>query len=225
MLTEHLGSGTMGEVALGHHIQDKNVSVAVKMIASPKREHQRKMLKQEIANMQHLHHKRIVGFKTFVVTKHYIFIVMECVPGGDLSEKLKSVGKFDEIDARKYFTQLTEGLVYCHSKGVCHRDLKPDQLLLDTEGNIKIADFGFSSDFHGDDGGTNALKTDCGTPNYVAPEILESIVGYAPRPADVWSCGVILYQLLCGISQSFHSPLHCSPLLRSPSLDPTLCRA
>ena len=97
--------------------------------------------------------------------------------GGELFAKLRGQGKFDESQARGYYQQIVDGLEYCHSVGVCHRDLKPDNLLLDSNGKVKIADFGLATLYIGDpniDGSMRQelLKTACGTPNYVAPEVL-----------------------------------------------------
>ncbi|KAM0821271.1 hypothetical protein ACQ4PT_072373 [Festuca glaucescens] len=103
-------------------------------------------------------------------------------------------GRLGEADARKYFQQLIDGVDFCHSKGVYHRDLKPENLLLDSQGNLKISDFGLSA---WPAQGATLLRTTCGTPNYVAPEVL-SHKGYDGALADTWSCGVILYVLLAG---------------------------
>ncbi|XP_072990577.1 CBL-interacting protein kinase 8-like isoform X2 [Typha latifolia] len=103
-------------------------------------------------------------------------------------------GKLSEADSRRYFQQLIDGVDFCHSKGVYHRDLKPENLLLDSQGNLKISDFGLSAL---PDQGVSLLRTTCGTPNYVAPEVL-SHKGYNGAIADIWSCGVILYVLLAG---------------------------
>ncbi|GFS44106.1 CBL-interacting protein kinase 8 [Actinidia rufa] len=102
-------------------------------------------------------------------------------------------GRLSEADSRRFFQQLIDGVDYCHSKGVYHRDLKPENLLLDSEGNLKISDFGLSAL----PGESSLLRTTCGTPNYVAPEVL-SHKGYDGAVADVWSCGVILYVLMAG---------------------------
>ncbi|GFY96050.1 CBL-interacting protein kinase 8 [Actinidia rufa] len=103
-------------------------------------------------------------------------------------------GRLSEADSRRFFQQLIDGVDYCHSKGVYHRDLKPENLLLDSEGNLKISDFGLSA-LPGE--GVSLLRTTCGTPNYVAPEVLGH-KGYDGAVADVWSCGVILYVLMAG---------------------------
>lgn len=82
---------------------------------------------------------------------------------------------------------------YTHRHKIVHRDLKPENLLLDTDLNVKIADFGLSNIL--EDG--KFLKTSCGSPNYAAPEVIAGRV-YAGPEVDIWSCGVILYVLLCG---------------------------
>ena len=109
-----------------------------------------------------------------------------------------TVRKFSEPVARRYFLQLIKALDYCHSLGVFHRDLKPENLLLDDKDNLKISDFGLSAlfDISSNDSFCHTL---CGTPNYVAPEVLQSTkIGYDPGKADVWSCGIILHVLLTG---------------------------
>lgn len=83
-----------------------------------------------------------------------------------------TTGKLDEKHARVYFQQLLDGVAYCHERGVCHRDLKPENLLLDAAGRLKISDFGLSCLPEHNGRSMDALQTTCGTPNYVAPEVL-----------------------------------------------------
>jgi hypothetical protein len=151
--------------------------------------------------MKLVHHKSIVKLMEVLASRTKIFIVIELVTGGELFDKIVSAGRLDEDKARFYFRQLVDGVEYCHNKGVCHRDLKPENLLLDENGMLKISDFGLSALYDGDADGNNSrsqlLHTTCGTPNYVAPEVLAD-KGYDGRTADVWSCGVILYVLLAG---------------------------
>jgi len=112
-----------------------------------------------------------------------------------LFAKLCEIGRFTEDEARFYWQQLLQGVLYCHRKGLCHRDLKLENLLLDEKGEVlKITDFGFAK-FQVD----SMPKTILGTAVYVAPEVLESsTAGYDGFIADVWSCGVILYTMIVG---------------------------
>lgn len=113
--------------------------------------------------------------------------------GGELFDYLVKHGKMSEVKARRFFQQIVCAVEYCHRHKIVHRDLKPENLLLDTELNVKIADFGLSNIMT--DG--NFLKTSCGSPNYAAPEVISGKL-YAGPEVDVWSCGVILYVLLVG---------------------------
>ncbi|KAI3956122.1 hypothetical protein MKW98_027436, partial [Papaver atlanticum] len=104
-------------------------------------------------------------------------------------------GKLKEDEARSYFQQLINAVDYCHSRGVYHRDLKPENLLLDTHGVLKVTDFGLST--FSQESQDGLCHTACGTPNYVAPEVLKD-KGYHGSTSDVWSCGVILFVLMAG---------------------------
>ncbi|URD78041.1 Cbl-interacting protein kinase [Musa troglodytarum] len=123
-------------------------------------------------------------------------MVLEYVNGGELFDKISSKGKLSEKEGRRLFQQLIDAVSYCHDKGVYHRDLKPENVLVDAKGNIKISDFGLSAlpQHLGNDG---LLHTTCGSPNYIAPEILSNR-GYDGARSDIWSCGVILYVILTG---------------------------
>lgn len=113
--------------------------------------------------------------------------------GGELFDYIVKHGKMPEDTARRFFQQIVCAVEYCHRHKIVHRDLKPENLLLDGDLNVKIADFGLSNIMT--DG--NFLKTSCGSPNYAAPEVISGKL-YAGPEVDVWSCGVILYVLLCG---------------------------
>ncbi|KAF8387732.1 hypothetical protein HHK36_026386 [Tetracentron sinense] len=131
-----------------------------------------------------------------LASKTKIYMVLEFVTGGELFDRIALKGRLSEADGRKLFQQLIDGVSYCHDKGVFHRDLKPENILVDAIGNIKISDFGLSAlpQHFRDDG---LLHTTCGSPNYVAPEVLSNR-GYDGATSDLWSCGVILYVLLTG---------------------------
>ncbi|CAN7029619.1 unnamed protein product [Brassica rapa subsp. trilocularis] len=123
-------------------------------------------------------------------------MVLECVTGRDLFDRIVSKGKLSETEGRKMFQQLIDGISYCHNKGIFHRDLKLENVLLDENGHIKITDFGVRAvpQHFREDG---LLHTTCGSPNYVAPEVLAN-KGYDGAASDIWSCGVILYVILTG---------------------------
>lgn len=198
-----LGEGTFGKVKYAVNVETQE-PVAIKVLDKEKIQKQNmgNQIKKEISIMKMVKHKYIVGMIEVLASKTKIFIVLDLVTGGELFDKIVSMGKLPEDQALFYFTQLVEGVAYCHRSGVCHRDLKPENLLLDEQGNLKISDFGLSSLYVGDAEGdgtsrTQILHTTCGTPNYVAPEVLAD-QGYDGKKADVWSIGVILYVLLAG---------------------------
>uniref|UniRef100_A0A1S4APK7 non-specific serine/threonine protein kinase n=1 Tax=Nicotiana tabacum TaxID=4097 RepID=A0A1S4APK7_TOBAC len=138
----------------------------------------------------------IIIIRQVLANKSKIYLVLEYVNGGELFDRIASKGKLKEAQGRKFFQQLIDGVSYCHNKGVFHRDLKLENVLIDIKGNIKITDFGLSAlpQQFWDDG---LLHTTCGSPNYVAPEILSN-KGYDGATSDTWSCGVILYVILTG---------------------------
>ncbi|XP_057833397.1 CBL-interacting protein kinase 24 isoform X2 [Cryptomeria japonica] len=154
----------------------------------------RNEIKREISIMKLVRHPNIVRLNEVLASQSKIYIVLEFVTGGELFDKIAHQGRLGENESRRYFQQLIDALDYCHSKGVYHRDLKPENLLLDSQGNLKISDFGLSALSQQEDG---LLHTTCGTPNYVAPEVLGH-KGYDGAASDVWSCGVILYVLMAG---------------------------
>ncbi|VYS48462.1 unnamed protein product [Arabidopsis thaliana] len=153
-------------------------------------------IKREIRTLKVLKHPNIVRLHEVLASKTKIYMVLECVTGGDLFDRIVSKGKLSETQGRKMFQQLIDGISYCHNKGVFHRDLKLENVLLDAKGHIKITDFGLSalSQHYREDG---LLHTTCGSPNYVAPEVLAN-EGYDGAASDIWSCGVILYVILTG---------------------------
>ncbi|KAH7513581.1 hypothetical protein JRO89_XSUnG0175700 [Xanthoceras sorbifolium] len=153
-------------------------------------------IKREIATLKLLKHPNIVRLHEVLASKSKIYMVLEYVTGGELFDRIASKGKLSEAHARKLFQQLIDGVSYCHNKGVFHRDLKLENVLVDSKGSIKISDFGLSAlpQHFRDDG---LLHTTCGSPNYVAPEVLNNR-GYDGATSDIWSCGVILYVILTG---------------------------
>ncbi|WCJ42405.1 CBL-interacting protein kinase 21 [Euphorbia peplus] len=189
-----IGEGTFAKVKLAVNSITNNY-VAIKIIDKHMviESNLKSQVAREIRTMKLLHHPNIVRIHEVIGTKTKIYIVMEYISGGQLSDKLSYSRKLDESEARKVFQQLIDSVDYCHNRGVYHRDLKPENLLLDGKGNLKVSDFGLSAlQKHGD-----ILKTACGSPCYVAPELLAN-KGYDGAAADIWSCGVILFELLAG---------------------------
>ncbi|XP_010254634.1 PREDICTED: CBL-interacting serine/threonine-protein kinase 8 [Nelumbo nucifera] len=190
-----IGEGTFAKVKFAQNTEtgesvamkvlDRNTIIKHKMIDQ---------IKREISIMKLVRHPYVVRLHEVLASRTKIYIILEFITGGELFDKIVHQGRLSETESRRYFQQLIDGVDYCHSKGVYHRDLKPENLLLDSQGNLKISDFGLSAL---PAQGVSLLHTTCGTPNYVAPEVL-SHKGYNGAVADVWSCGVILYVLLAG---------------------------
>lgn len=193
-LGKTLGIGAFGKVKLGEHVITGH-KVAIKILNRKKI----KMLdmgekvRREIKILKMCTHPHIIRLFEVIDTPTDIFVVMEYVSGGELFDYIVSKGRLPKEEAQSLFQQIVSGLEYCHHYGIVHRDLKPENLLLDEHNNIKIADFGLSNLMR--DG--EFLRTSCGSPNYAAPEVISGAL-YAGPEVDVWSCGVILYALLCG---------------------------
>ncbi|KAL3622315.1 CBL-interacting serine/threonine-protein kinase 9 [Castilleja foliolosa] len=196
-LGKTLGEGTFAKVKFATNTQTGD-HVAIKIIDRDRvlRHKMVEQIKREISTMKLIKHPNVLSLFEVMASKTKIYIILEYVDGGELFDKIAKYGKLKEDAARSYFQQLINAVDYCHSRGVYHRDLKPENLLLDSYGVLKVSDFGLSafSQQVRDDG---LLHTACGTPNYVAPEVLTD-KGYDGTSSDVWSCGVILFVLMAG---------------------------
>lgn len=190
-----IGEGTFAKVKFAQNTETGE-SVAMKVLdrSAIIKHKMADQIKREISIMKLVRHPYVVRLHEVLASRTKIYIILEFITGGELFDKIVRHGRLSEAEARLYFQQLIDGVDYCHSKGVYHRDLKPENLLLDSQGNLKISDFGLSAL---PEQGVSLLRTTCGTPNYVAPEVL-SHKGYNGAAADVWSCGVILYVLMAG---------------------------
>eukprot|EP00744_Colponema_vietnamica_P001282 GILI01002140.1.p1 GENE.GILI01002140.1~~GILI01002140.1.p1 ORF type:complete len:451 (+),score=142.94 GILI01002140.1:109-1461(+) len=196
-LGKTLGSGNFSKVKIGTDCETGE-TWAIKIIDKEQlqKERMEEQLKREIAVMKMLKHENVVQLKEVMQTANHIYLVLELVTGGELFDKIVQAKRFEEPVARRYFHQLIMGINYCHQQGIAHRDLKPENLLLDGSDTLKIMDFGLSNLQRADGQGT-LLQTVCGTPNYVAPEVLKER-GYNGLIADIWSCGVVLFVMLAG---------------------------
>ncbi|KAI8880668.1 Pkinase-domain-containing protein [Backusella circina FSU 941] len=196
-LGKTLGRGSSGRVKIGIH-KVTGEKVAIKIISKSHlaaNTSVERAVKREIAVMKLISHPNIMHLLDVIDLSDSpnLYLVLEYVQGGELFEYLVSEGRLSEKEARKYFQQIILGLDYCHRHLICHRDLKPENLLLDSDKNIKIADFGMASL----QPAGSLLETSCGSPHYASPEIVNGIK-YDGSASDIWSCGIILYALLSG---------------------------
>ncbi|CAN4101102.1 unnamed protein product [Withania somnifera] len=195
-----LGCGAFAKVYHAREINTGN-SVAIKVInknnIANKDGVPDKKIEREVCIMRQLQHPYIVRLHEVLATKTKIYLVMEYVKGGELFNQIANKGRYSEDLSRKCFQQLISAVNYCHSRGIYHRDLKPENILIDENGDIKVSDFGLSATTDQSQSFDGLLHTVCGSPAYVAPEVL-TIKGYDGAKSDVWSCGTILYVMIAG---------------------------
>ena len=229
-LGQTLGEGEFGKVKLGWK-KDGSVQVAIKLIrreslgTNPSR---LPKIYREISILRELSHPNIVRLHEMAETDRYIGIILEYASGGELFDFILNHRYLKDNNARRLFAQLVSGVGYLHKKGIVHRDLKLENLLLDRNRNIIITDFGFANTFDPRDelsdeieynltdrefvkrrgleqvqNGSrkgDLMQTSCGSPCYAAPELVVTDSLYTGRKVDVWSCGVILVRdLWCSI--------------------------
>ncbi|KAM4642319.1 MAP/microtubule affinity-regulating kinase 4 isoform 2-T2 [Discoglossus pictus] len=192
-LLRTIGKGNFAKVKLARHVLTGR-EVAIKIIDKTQlNPSSLQKLFREVRIMKGLCHPNIVKLFEVIETEKTLYLIMEYASGGEVFDYLVSHGRMKEKEARAKFRQIVSAVHYCHQKNIVHRDLKAENLLLDAEANIKIADFGFSNEFT--PGGK--LDTFCGSPPYAAPELFQGKRYNGPE-VDVWSLGVILYTLVSG---------------------------
>ncbi|KAL2165567.1 hypothetical protein VTH06DRAFT_869 [Thermothelomyces fergusii] len=229
ILGNTIGEGEFGKVKLGWK-QEGGVQVAIKLIKKDQvGNNPTRMAKimREVAILKQLTHPNIVRLHKMEESDRHYGIVLEYASGGELFDYILNHRYLKDNAARRLFAQLVSGVGYLHKKGIVHRDLKLENLLLDRNRNIIITDFGFANTFDPNDelteeeemnltdrefvermgldkikpNGTrkgDLMQTSCGSPCYAAPELVVSDSLYTGRKVDVWSCGVILYAMLAG---------------------------
>ncbi|KAE8882913.1 hypothetical protein PF005_g4296 [Phytophthora fragariae] len=159
----------------------------------------------EVKILREMQHPHIVKLYDVFQEDTYFFLVTEFMPGGELFERIVKKNFYSEREARDLVKVLLETIAFCHDADVVHRDLKPENLLLSSQeddADIKLADFGFAKKAAIQNGDAAGLSTACGTPGYVAPEIL--MAKPYGKEVDIWSIGVITYILLCGYPPFHH---------------------
>ncbi|EGG15187.1 protein kinase 1 [Cavenderia fasciculata] len=198
-MKEVLGSGNFATVRLAVHKETGN-KYALKVIDKKKMSmtsKRKEALMDEVNVLTKVSHENIISINEVFETNKNLYLVLELVTGGELFDRIITEKKFTEDVGRYIMRQICLAVQYLHSRGIAHRDLKPENILCHSPETyvIKISDFGLSRAL--DEG--SFMKTMCGTPQYVAPEILTKgeREGYG-KSVDLWSIGVILYILLCG---------------------------
>uniref|UniRef100_A0A8D0AIG1 non-specific serine/threonine protein kinase n=1 Tax=Sander lucioperca TaxID=283035 RepID=A0A8D0AIG1_SANLU len=185
-LLKTIGKGNFAKVKLARHVltgrevRQTNVPLSQQLF-------------REVRIMKLLNHPNIVKLFEVIETEKTLYLVMEYASGGEVFDYLVAHGRMKEKEARAKFRQIVSAVQYCHQRRIVHRDLKAENLLLDADMNIKIADFGFSNEFTVG----SKLDTFCGSPPYAAPELFQGKKYDGPE-VDVWSLGVILYTLVSG---------------------------
>ncbi|XP_078505935.1 serine/threonine-protein kinase MARK1 isoform X3 [Lissotriton helveticus] len=192
-LLKTIGKGNFAKVKLARHVLTGR-EVAVKIIDKTQlNPTSLQKLFREVRIMKILNHPNIVKLFEVIETEKTLYLIMEYASGGEVFDYLVAHGRMKEKEARAKFRQIVSAVQYCHQKCIVHRDLKAENLLLDADMNIKIADFGFSNEFTVG----SKLDTFCGSPPYAAPELFQGKKYDGPE-VDVWSLGVILYTLVSG---------------------------
>ncbi|XP_065058656.1 serine/threonine-protein kinase DCLK2-like isoform X2 [Rhopilema esculentum] len=188
-----IGDGNFAVVRECRH-RKSGLSFALKVINKAKVRGKEHMIENEILILRKVKHRHIVQLVEEFETPKEILLVMELVPGGDLFDAIVEATRFTEKDASHMIRDLTSAVQYLHSLRIVHRDIKPENLLVvnrsDGTTSLKLADFGLSIEVK------SPMFLVCGTPTYVAPEILDES-GYGLK-VDIWAVGVITYILLCG---------------------------
>ncbi|KAK7267648.1 hypothetical protein RIF29_20326 [Crotalaria pallida] len=187
-----LGRGKFGRVYVARERHSKYV-VALKIIFKEqikkhKIDHQ---LMREMEIQTNLRHPNILRLYGWFHDADRVFLILEYAHNGELYKELRKRGHLSEKHAATYILSLTKALAYCHEKHVIHRDIKPENLLLDHEGRLKIADFGWSVQ------STNKRHTMCGTLDYLAPEMVENKAH--DYTVDNWTLGILCYEFLYGV--------------------------
>ena len=191
-IKQTVGTGSFGRVKLIFHSKE-NKYYALKILKKIEimKLKQVDHILSEISILNIIDHPFLVKIVGISQNERYLYIIMEYVQGGELFTYLRTVQSLKNEDAVFYAGQVVLMFEYLHSKNVVYRDLKPENLLIDSQGYLKLTDFGFAKVIEG------RTYTLCGTPEYLAPEILLQ-KGHG-KPVDWWCLGILIYEMLVGI--------------------------
>ena len=195
-ISEELGAGLLGGVCSAIH-KYTDERVAIKIFSKSSLQIYRSelpLINNEISVLKILNHKNIIKLYEVFESPTHIYLVTEHCSGKELFDLICSKKRLTESEAKTLFHQIISALEYMHSMNICHRDIKPENILFDSKGQIKLTDFDFSCYYSNKQ---MRLHEDLGTPSYACPEMHKGET-YSPELADVWSCGVLLYVMVCG---------------------------
>ena len=194
VLGQKLGQGTFGIVVLGTH-QITGEKVAVKILDKDRilQEADKTRIEREIKILKNMRHNNIVHLFDVKETPSSLYIIMEYICGKELFDYIIDKKYLSELEACNFYQQIISGIEYLGKIRVARRDLKPENLLLDEQKNIKIVDFGLSNIYPNNE----LLITACGSPCYAAPEMING-EPYIGLRVDIWSSGIVLFAMLCG---------------------------
>uniref|UniRef100_A0AC34FLG0 Protein kinase domain-containing protein n=1 Tax=Panagrolaimus sp. ES5 TaxID=591445 RepID=A0AC34FLG0_9BILA len=189
-----IGRGNFAVVKIAKH-RITRTDVAIKIVDKRRLDAENlTKVYREIEVLKKIRHPHIIKLYQVMETTNMLYLVTEYAPQGEIFDLIAKHGRLPESDAREKFWQIISAVDYLHNLGIVHRDLKAENLLLDSNLNIKLADFGFSNFYDKND----TLNTFCGSPPYAAPEVFEGKRYNGPE-IDIWSLGVVLYVLVCGV--------------------------
>ena len=190
-----MGQGGYGKVYLSHSIHQEDFHIAIKAVDKQKLNTNLNLVIDEIAILRKLDHPNIVKYIECYNDQKYIYLVMEYIPGKQLFEHITADTKrISEAQICSYMRQIVSAIAYCHSQNILHQDIKPENIMITHDGNVKLIDFGLSHDV----GDKEMLTAGAGgTPYYMAPEVFQG-TGHDIK-ADIWSLGVLMYISLSGV--------------------------
>ncbi|KAM3836947.1 cAMP-dependent protein kinase catalytic subunit PRKX isoform 2-T2 [Vipera latastei] len=191
-----VGTGTFGRV---HLVKEKAAKsyFALKVMSIPDviRLKQEQHVHNEKSVLKEVNHPFLIRLYWTNHDERFLYMLMEYVPGGELFSYLRNMGRFNNSTGLFYSAEIICAIEYLHSKEIVYRDLKPENILLDKEGHIKLTDFGFAKKL------VDRTWTLCGTPEYLAPEVIQS-KGHG-RAVDWWALGILVFEMLSGFPPFF----------------------